>query len=372
MFIKKNIFKKIDKRFLSLKASLEIPKTSSRIENFRNKLNTEKSNILTDTFGRHHTYLRISLTEKCNLRCVYCMPAEGVKLTNNNDILKTDEIIRISKLFVKNGVKKIRLTGGEPTVRRDIIQIIKDLKNIKGLDSVGITTNGLTLTRQLPSLINAGIDALNISLDTLKKERFEILTRRQGWNRVMSAIDLAIQLKFSPIKINCVVMKNFNDDEIIDFVNFTKNHPVDIRFIEYMPFFGNNWEKYKMLSFNEMKCIIKNKYPDFCSINNDDYNSTSKGYHVPGFNGTIGFITSMSEHFCYSCNRLRITADGNLKVCLFEGKSEISLKNYMRNGATDEELEDIINTAVLKKKKQHAGMSNLKEMDNRPMILIGG
>ncbi|XP_044016156.1 molybdenum cofactor biosynthesis protein 1 isoform X2 [Aphidius gifuensis] len=371
MFIGKSIFRKIDKRYLSSKASLIKPKITPRIENFRNKLKLDNTKILTDSFGRHHTYLRISLTEKCNLRCVYCMPAEGVKLTKNDEILTIDEILRISKLFVKNGVKKIRLTGGEPTVRRDIIQIIKELKNIKGLDSVGITTNGLTLTRQLPSLINAGIDGLNISLDTLKKERFDVLTRRQGWNRVMSSIDLAIQLKFSPIKINCVVMKNFNDDEIIDFVDFTRNHPVDVRFIEYMPFFGNNWEKYKMLSFNEMKNIIRNKYPNFCSIKNDD-NSTSKGYCVPGFEGTVGFITSMSEHFCYSCNRLRITADGNLKVCLFEGKSEISLKNYMRNGASDEELEEIINIAVLKKKKKHAGMSNLKEMENRPMILIGG
>lgn len=282
------------------------------------------------------------------------MPAEGIKLTKNDNILKTEEILRLARIFVKNGVNKIRLTGGEPTVRRDLVNIIEELRKINKLNSIGMTTNGLTLTRQLPSLINAGLDSLNISLDTLKKERFEKFTRRQGWNRVMAAIDLAIQLEFKQLKLNCVMMRNFNDDELIDFVELTKNRPIDVRFIEYMPFSGNNWEQYKMLPFKEMKNIIRKKYPNFHAIKTDE-NSTSKGYCVPGFIGKIGFITSMSEHFCYSCNRLRITADGNLKVCLFEGKSEISLRNVMRNGASDDEIEEIIGVAVLKKKKQHAG-----------------
>ncbi|XP_017756293.1 PREDICTED: molybdenum cofactor biosynthesis protein 1 [Eufriesea mexicana] len=331
---------------------------------------THNNDTLTDSFGRYHTYLRISITERCNLRCLYCMPAEGVKLTKNDGILKTDEIIKIADLFVSEGVDKIRLTGGEPTVRKDIIDIIAGMKQLPGLKQVAITTNGLTLTRQLPSLQRAGLDAINISLDTLRQDRFEQLTRRKGWSRVMAAIDLAIQLDYNPVKVNCVIMKGFNDDEIIDFVNLTKNHPIDIRFIEYMPFQGNKWNENKMVPFKEMKKLIRNTYPNLQRLPNK-YNDTSKAYFVPGFTGQIGFITSMSDHFCSSCNRLRITADGNLKVCLFEGKGEVSLRDALRSGASNDVLKEMIGTAVRRKKKQHAGMFNLSHMENRPMILIG-
>ncbi|CAL7937152.1 unnamed protein product [Xylocopa violacea] len=345
---------------------------SSRVQQFKELLNSTLDNgILTDSFGRHHTYLRISITERCNLRCLYCMPAEGVKLTKNDGILKIEEIIKIASLFVNEGVNKIRLTGGEPTVRRDIVDIIAGLKQLPGLEQVAITTNGLTLTRQLPSLQRAGLDALNISLDTLKENRFEQFTRRKGWSRVMASIDLAIQLGYNPVKVNCVVMKGFNDDEIIDFVDLTKSRPIDVRFIEYMPFQGNEWNQNKMISFKAMKELIRNTYPELQRLPNK-YNDTSKAYRVPGFTGQVGFITSMSEHFCGSCNRLRITADGNLKVCLFEGKGEISLRDALRSGASDDILKEMIGAAVRRKKKQHAGMFNLAQMENRPMILIGG
>ncbi|CAL7937148.1 unnamed protein product [Xylocopa violacea] len=325
---------------------------SSRVQQFKELLNSTLDNgILTDSFGRHHTYLRISITERCNLRCLYCMPAEGVKLTKNDGILKIEEIIKIASLFVNEGVNKIRLTGGEPTVRRDIVDIIAGLKQLPGLEQVAITTNGLTLTRQLPSLQRAGLDALNISLDTLKENRFEQFTRRKGWSRVMASIDLAIQLGYNPV--NCVVMKGFNDDEIIDFVDLTKSRPIDVRFIEYMPFQGNEWNQNKMISFKAMKELIRNTYPELQRLPNK-YNDTSKAYRVPGFTGQVGFITSMSEHFCGSCNRLRITADGNLKVCLFEGKGEISLRDALRSGASDDILKEMIGAAVRRKKKQHA------------------
>ncbi|XP_011053029.1 PREDICTED: molybdenum cofactor biosynthesis protein 1 isoform X2 [Acromyrmex echinatior] len=343
----------------------------SRLQQLRAKLREDEHEILTDTFGRKHTYLRISLTERCNLRCTYCMPAEGVKLTKKEGILRTNEIIQIADLFVKEGVRKIRLTGGEPTIRKDIIDIVGQLKQLRDLDQVAITTNGLTLTRQLPALQKAGLDALNISLDTLKEERFELFTRRRGWAKVMASIDLAVQLGYNPVKINCVMMRGRNDDEIIDFIDFTKDRPVDVRFIEYMPFQGNQWKENKMVSFNEMKAIIREKYPDFQALPNQP-NDTSKAYHVPGFTGQIGFITSMSQHFCDSCNRLRITADGNLKVCLFEGKGEVSLRDALRSGISENELKDLIRRAISRKKKQHAGMFNLTQMENRPMILIGG
>ncbi|KAG9435450.1 molybdenum cofactor biosynthesis protein 1 isoform X1 [Apis mellifera carnica] len=354
MFRKINITKSFFGVVYSSTESFVSPYVSRRIQQFRDHLNnTHDNDILTDSFGRRHTYLRISITERCNLRCLYCMPAEGIKLTKNDGILRTDEIIKIADLFVNEGINKIRLTGGEPTVRKDIVDIIAGLKQLSNLKQVAITTNGLTLTRQLPFLQKAGLDAINISLDTLQENRFEQFTRRKGWSKVMAAIDLAIQLGYNPVKVNCVIMKGFNDDEIIDFVNLTKNRPIDIRFIEYMPFQGNKWNQNKMVSFETMKKFIRDIYPNLQRLPNK-YNDTSKAYHVPGFTGQIGFITSMSDHFCNSCNRLRITADGNLKVCLFEGKGEISLRDALRSGVSNDILKEMIGQAVQRKKKQHA------------------
>lgn len=329
-----------------------------------------ESHPLIDTFGRHHTYLRISLTERCNLRCQYCMPAEGVKLTAKSHLLTTQEVIYLAELFVKVGVNKIRLTGGEPTVRKDLIDIVGTLKQIPNLQDVAMTTNGLVLTRMLVPLQRAGLDIINISLDTLKPSRYETMTRRRGWERVMAGIDLAAQLGYNPVKVNCVIMRGINDDEVCDFVEMTREKNLDVRFIEYMPFTGNKWNDKKMVPYDEMLKIIKSKFPQFCALPNGP-NDTSKAYHVPNFKGQVGFITSMSNHFCGTCNRLRLTADGNLKVCLF-GNSEISLRDAIRQGCSEDDLLAMIGAAVRRKKKQHAGMMNLSHMENRPMILIGG
>lgn len=309
-----------------------------------------------DSFGRHHSYLRISLTEKCNLRCQYCMPAEGIQLSPKQHLLTTDEIVYIAKLFVEQGVTKIRLTGGEPTVRKDLVDIIAQLKQLPNLEQVGITTNGLVLTRNLVGYQRAGLDALNISLDTLRPKKFEEITRRRGWERVIAGIDLAIQLGYKP-KVNCVVMTNFNEDEVCDFVEWTRDRAVDVRFIEYMPFSGNRWHTEKMLSFSDMLGMIHKQFPDFEALPNGP-NDTSKAYHVPGFKGQVGFITSMTEHFCGSCNRLRITADGNLKVCLF-GNKEVSLRDAIRSGCSEDDLLALIGASVMRKKKQHAGELSL-------------
>lgn len=315
------------------------------------------------------------------------MPAEGVPLSPKDNMLTTDEIIRIARVFVEQGVRKIRLTGGEPTIRKDLVDIITRLKQLEHLENVGITTNGLVLTRNLVHYQRAGLDSINISLDTLKPLKFEEITRRRGFERVIAGIDLAVQLGFKP-KVNCVVMKNFNENEVCDFVEWTRDRAVDIRFIEYMPFSGNRWHTEKMLSYKEMLDMILKQFPDFTALPNGP-NDTSKAYHVPGFKGQVGFITSMTEHFCGTCNRLRITADGNLKVCLF-GNKEVSLRDAIRSGCSEEELLALISGAVLRKKKQHAGkcrspidpltlfnklrlgMLNLSNMENRPMILIGG
>nr|XP_036670475.1 molybdenum cofactor biosynthesis protein 1 isoform X1 [Drosophila suzukii]XP_036670476.1 molybdenum cofactor biosynthesis protein 1 isoform X1 [Drosophila suzukii] len=311
-----------------------------------------KTSPLTDSFGRHHTYLRISLTERCNLRCDYCMPAEGVPLQPKGNLLTTEEILRLARIFVEQGVRKIRLTGGEPTVRRDIVEIVAQMKALPELEQVGITTNGLVLTRLLLPLQRAGLDSLNISLDTLKRDRFEKITRRKGWERVIAGIDLAVQLGYRP-KVNCVLMRDFNEDEICDFVEFTRDRPVDVRFIEYMPFSGNKWHTERLISYKDTLQTIRQRWPDFEALPNGP-NDTSKAYAVPGFKGQVGFITSMTEHFCGTCNRLRLTADGNIKVCLF-GNKEFSLRDAMRNeNITEEQLVDLIGAAVQRKKKQHA------------------
>ncbi|NWS46582.1 MOCS1 protein, partial [Probosciger aterrimus] len=324
--------------------------------------------FLTDSFGRQHNYLRISLTEKCNLRCQYCMPEEGVQLTPKSELLTTQEIITLAKLFVKEGVEKIRLTGGEPLIRPDVVDIVGQLHELEGLKTIAVTTNGMNLTRLLPRLKEAGLNAINISLDTLVPAKFEFIVRRKGFHKVMEGIHKATELGYHPVKVNCVVMRGFNEDELLGFVDFTKDLPLDVRFIEYMPFDGNKWNSKKMVSYKEMLDTIKQQWPELeklpCATS-----STAKSYKVPHFQGQISFITSMSEHFCGSCNRLRITADGNLKVCLF-GNSEVSLRDHLRSGASEEELVQVIGAAVGRKKKQHAGMYNISQMKNRPMILI--
>ncbi|XP_066451418.1 molybdenum cofactor biosynthesis protein 1 isoform X2 [Eleutherodactylus coqui] len=328
------------------------------------------SAFLTDSFGRQHSYLRISLTEKCNLRCQYCMPEEGVKLTPKSELLTTQEILTLAKLFVQEGVDKIRLTGGEPLIRPDVVDIIAQLRKLEGLKTTAITTNGINLARLLPKLKEAGLDVLNISLDTLVPAKFEFIVRRKGFHKVMEGIHRAVELGYNPVKVNCVVMRGLNEDELLDFVALTEKQPLEVRFIEYMPFDGNKWNFKKMVSYQEMLDTIRQKWPELETVPTE-IASTSKAYKVPGFQGHIGFITSMSDHFCGSCNRLRITADGNLKVCLF-GNSEVSLRDWLRTGASEEELKQVIGAAVGRKKKQHAGMFSISQMKNRPMILIGG
>ncbi|XP_060081577.1 molybdenum cofactor biosynthesis protein 1-like isoform X1 [Ylistrum balloti] len=282
------------------------------------------------------------------------MPEDGVELTPSQKLLSSEEILRLSKLFVKEGVQKIRLTGGEPLVRKDVVEIIRGLNELRdiGLQTIAMTTNGVTLARKAPALQEAGLDLINVSLDTLISAKFEFISRRKGWNHVMKGIDTALDLGYNPVKVNCVVMRGMNEEEICDFVAFTKDKNVDVRFIEYMPFDGNKWNSKKMVSYLEMMDTIKARWPDFSRMQ-DHPNDTSKAYRVPGYKGQVGFITSMSEHFCGTCNRIRLTADGNLKVCLF-GNTEVSLRDVMRASPDDTELSEVISAAVKRKKKQHA------------------
>jgi len=368
----------------------------------RGALKTKQEEVLTDTFGygvrtsgresrrctlsdrltsntrdlvynrRRHTYLRISLTERCNLRCLYCMPEEGIELTPKKSLLTTEEIVRLARLFVSEGVDKIRLTGGEPTVRKDFMDLAAELGGIPGLKHLGITTNGIVLAKKLPLLKELGMDLLNISLDTLRPTTFQQLTRRNGLEKVLRSIDVACDLGYDPVKVNCVVMRGQNDQEILDFVELTREKPINVRFIEYMPFDGNAWANKKMVSYREMVGMIEARYGEGCLRRmNDGKSEVAKNFTIDGHKGSVSFVTSMTEHFCSGCSRLRIMADGNLKVCLF-GPSEVSLRDAMRSGATDDDMLGIISAAVDRKKAAHAGMFELAKTKNRSMIKIGG
>ncbi|KAM3434241.1 hypothetical protein NHJ13734_006084 [Beauveria thailandica] len=367
------------------------------------------SDFLTDTFQRQHDYLRISVTERCNLRCVYCMPEEGVPLSPSRELLTTPEIVMLSSVFVSQGVTKIRLTGGEPTVRRDIVPLMHQIGALRshGLRELCLTTNGISLHRKLDSMVEAGLTGINLSLDTLDPWQFQIMTRRKGFDAVQRSIDRLLEMNRAgagiKLKINCVVMRGVNDHEVLPFVDLTRDKDIEIRFIEYMPFDGNKWNKRKMLGYDEMLDMIRVKYPTLQKVQ-DHKNDTSKTWHIPGFAGRIGFITSMTHNFCGTCNRLRITGDGNLKVCLF-GNAEVSLRDLLRqsNGGepidqeayeamkqvemdrrqglvspdtplgvapNEAELLDVIGMAVKRKKAKHAGIGELEHMKNRPMILI--
>ena len=364
------------------------------------------SSFLTDTHSRQHTYLRISLTERCNLRCTYCMPEAGVPLSPQSTQLTTSEILLLSSLFVSQGVNKIRLTGGEPTVRKDIVSLMQQLGDLRsmGLKELCITSNGIVLKNKLESMHKAGLTGVNLSLDTLDPGLFMIMTRRRGFERVIDTMERILEMNRLgagiDLKINVVVMKGVNDSEILRFIELGRDKNLEVRFIEYMPFDENRWARNKMVTFQDMLHIIQQKYPDLEKVT-DRKGDTSKKYQVPGFVGRIGFITSMTNNFCASCNRLRITSDGNLKVCLF-GNTEVSLRDlirkenhgqpideaafaamkstksanhqlsYVGGQEHENELLQAIGQAVGRKKAQHAGMGVLEKTKNRPMILIGG
>jgi len=326
--------------------------------------------VLKDSFGRVHDYLRISLTEKCNLRCTYCMPEQGVELTPKSKLMTAEEILEITKVFIGHGVRKVRLTGGEPLIRKDFKEIVLGLKNL-GLE-LAMTTNGVLLDRYLDVLKRVGLSSINISLDTLDPEKFLEITRKNDFNKVITNIKLLLKHNFH-VKLNVVVKKGFNDDEITQFLQWTQTENIHIRFIEFMPFDGNNWAMDEVCTYSEILKIIQKNH----SIKklDDAPHATSKAYSVNGSKGTFAVISSVSEHFCGNCNRLRLTTDGKMKNCLFS-KGEQDLLTPYRNG---EDITAMIGSCMRKKHFKHGGISNIQEiikdderLSARSMILIGG
>ena len=333
----------------------------------------KEQDILTDSFGRKHTYLRISLTERCNLRCSYCMPQEGVPLLPKEHLMNADEIFEISKLFVKAGVTKIRFTGGEPLLRKDFPQILENLGSLPV--TMSITTNGITIDRYIDLLKKHQVKTINLSLDTLNADKFKKITFRDYFQRVYDNIFKLIADGFH-VKINVVLMKGVNDDEIVDFINFTKRYPVTVRFIEFMPFDGNQWNREKTVSYSDVLNHVHHHFDAPSIIRLEDApNDTTKNFKIEGYLGTFGIIGTVTNPFCDTCNRIRLTANGQLKNCLFSA-TESDLLTPFRNG---ENIEPIIQKAVFGKFAMRGGLSTPEQFEdpkehteNRSMIRIGG
>lgn len=322
-----------------------------------------------DNFGRAHNYLRISVTDRCNLRCVYCMPPEGIQLKNQKDLLTFEELVKLVNIFSELGIKKIRLTGGEPLVRKNLPYLIKLLKTIDGITNVGMTTNAVLLRKHLHELKESGLDGVNISLDTLNPDKFYRITLTKNFFEVMESIQLALQVDLHPVKLNVVVMQGINDDEILQFVEFVKDKKINLRFIEYMPFKSNGWTNAKFFPYEAIRSRIESIY-NLIPIDLNPLN-ISKEFRIEGFEGTIGFITSMSNHFCAGCNRLRLSADGWLKTCLFY-PPEVNLKDYLSNNSTADKIKEVIKDALLRKRFSHPSVDEICNLKNRAMIEIGG
>ena len=329
-----------------------------------------KKDMIQDNYNRIHDYLRISLTDNCNLRCFYCMPEEDYDFTPASRLMHADEIETLAKIFVAQGVKKIRLTGGEPLVRKDAAQIISALGKLPV--ELAITTNGTRLHEMLHVLKDANISTINISLDTLQPDKFLLITRRDLFHQVRGNIELLLHHNFN-VKINVVVMKGFNDDEINDFIAWTTHIPVQIRFIEFMPFSGNRWTSNKVFSLHEILSQVSEQY-SFLPLQGNA-NDTAKHYTVPGHAGSFAVISTMSEPFCSTCNRMRLTADGKLKNCLFSN-GETDLLTALRNG---DDVLPLIHASIKSKAQELGGqfsgtfkMLNADTIHNRSMITIGG
>lgn len=311
-----------------------------------------------DRFGRNITYLRISVTDLCNLRCKYCMPESGVKSLCHSDILSIEEIVEIVKVASKNGIKKIRLTGGEPLVRRGFINLCKQISKINEIEDIAITTNGVYLKEMADELFENKVRRINFSLDTLIKEKYNDITRRNDFDKTMESLFYAIKKGFK-IKINVVLIGGFNDDEIQDFVNLANEYDLEVRFIELMQIGETaNWSKDKFVSNK----IVLEKVPE---LEFDGVSGVAKIYKIKGQKGRIGLISPISCSFCEDCNRIRLTSDGKLKPCL-HSKDEINLK-----GLSGEELEEVFKRGIFEKPEKHH-LEDGKSESARDMNKIGG
>lgn len=320
-----------------------------------------------DRYNRNIDYLRVSVIDRCNLRCIYCMPEEGIKnLLPHHEILTYEEILRIISVAVDLGIFRIRITGGEPLIRKDIVSFIERLSHIEGIKDIGMTTNGVLLKRYAGALYQAGLKRVNISLDSLTEDKFRAITRLGSLKDVLEGIEEARRVGLNPVKINVVVIKGVNDDEIEKFALWSKEVPYQIRFIEFMPVGSNAWRKEFFISSDDIKNKIESRVGKLIPVQLKK-SGPAEYFMLEGAKGVLGFISPMTTHICIKCNRLRLTSDGKIRLCLFSDK-EIDIKKYLRSGATDEKLREVLIEAINLKPE---GMSkHTKPL--RAMSTIGG
>jgi GTP 3',8-cyclase len=329
-----------------------------------------------DSINRKIEYLRISITDRCNLRCVYCMPSAGVPRLPHEAILRYEEILRIVKVAAKEGIKKVRLTGGEPLVRKGVASLVWEIAAIPGIEDLSLTTNGILLGRMARELADAGLKRINVSLDSLDPDRFRELTRGGELKDVLEGIHKAEEAGFDPIKINVVAIKGFNEEEVLEFARLTLLKPYHVRFIEFMPI-GHHlmWEDSKVMTEGEIMEKIST-LGELIPVGEGKKGQGGQAgparlFRLLGAKGILGFISPLSNHFCASCNRLRLTADGKIRPCLFS-ETEIDLKTPLRTGCDDAELSRLISVALSVKPRGHSIADGAKDKHRRSMSNIGG
>ena len=324
-----------------------------------------------DHFNRRITYLRVSVTDRCNLRCIYCRPVKDLKLVSHDEILRYEEILKIIEAGTRVGIEKVRLTGGEPLVRKNFVRLVESVCKVSGLKDVSITTNGVHLKTKAREIFEAGVHRINVSLDTLNHLKYCKITGQDRFVDVWEGLQEAEAVGFSPIKVNVVAIKGVNDDEVVQFAELSLRKPYHVRFIEYMPV-GNDsqWEPERYIASDEIKSRLESLGP-LQEVARSAQDGSAKRYRLPSAKGEIGFISAMSRHFCPSCNRIRLTADGKLRPCLF-ANHEIDVKGPLRRGCSREELEALMKEAIARKPREHHANILKKGESIRPMSAIGG
>lgn len=332
----------------------------------------EPDTPLIDRFGRVHTSLRISVTDRCNIRCFYCMPLENVRFKPREELLTFEEMTRIVRVAAGHGIRKLRLTGGEPLVRSNLSQLIQMLKEVPGIQEIALTTNGILLPDQAAGLKSAGLDRLNVSLDAISEEMFERITRRQGVQKVLDGIVAAKDAGFSDVRLNAVAIQNLTEGEIVPLANFARENDLHLRFIEFMPLDADRaWDKSQVLSGRQLREFISRDIAPLREVDRHDTSQPAIDYEYADGQQRVGFINSVTEPFCVTCNRLRITAEGQLRNCLF-GTEEWDARQVLRGGGTDADLSERFHACVQAKKPSHGMDSPEFVPPERAMYQIGG
>jgi cyclic pyranopterin phosphate synthase len=327
---------------------------------------------LTDRLGRVHTSLRVSVTDRCNIRCFYCMPIENVRFKPRSEILTFEEIVRFVRIMSRLGVRKIRLTGGEPLVRADLPALVEQLAQLPALDDLALTTNGILLVDQAESLRHAGLERLNISLDTLREETFQQISRREGVQRVLDGIFAARRAGFEKIRLNAVAIRGLSEDDIVPLARFACEHELELRFIEFMPLDGDeSWQSGDVLTGAAIRRMLEEELGRLIPCPRDDPSQPATDFQFAEGQGRIGFINSVSEPFCSNCNRLRLTAEGQVRNCLF-ATAEWDARALLRSGATDNEIAQLVRECVAAKAPAHGIGTVDFHRPERAMYQIGG